>query len=153
MRACVRACVSVILCVCSFYCVSVYVWRECLQGCQRRFKIFSLLSAPTHFSLCTAAQICKSCLLRMQSTRSASIYSVLPLSLHSPLPLCSFCSLSLSFSLCCLHSVFGFQFSLCCSVHGICPQWGILGRWEDFYWTASSLGLVQRTTSFVESLN
>lgn len=51
--------------------------RECLQGCQRRFKIFSLLSAPTHFSLCTAAQICKSVLLRMQSTRSASIYSFL----------------------------------------------------------------------------
>lgn len=41
-------------------CVSVDVRRECLQGCQRRFKIFSLLSAPTHFSLCTTAQICKS---------------------------------------------------------------------------------------------
>lgn len=70
---CVRDCVW----VCSFHRVSVYVRRECLQGCQRRFKIFSLLSAPTHFSLCTAAQICKSSLLRMQSTRSASIYSIL----------------------------------------------------------------------------
>lgn len=68
-----------LLCVCVrfFHCVSMYVRRECLQGCQQRFKIFSLLSVPTHFSLCTAAQICKSSLLRMQSTRSASIYSIL----------------------------------------------------------------------------
>lgn len=49
--------------------------EERLQGRQRRFKIFSSLSAQTHFSLCTAAQICKWSLLRMQSTRSASIYS------------------------------------------------------------------------------
>lgn len=79
------ACLCAILWVCSFHLVSVCERRECLQGCQRRFKIFSLLSAPTHFSLCTAAQIWKSSLLRMQSTRSASIYSIL----LSPPSLCT----------------------------------------------------------------
>lgn len=141
--------------VCSFYHVSVYVRRECLQGCQRRFKIFSLLSAPTHFSLCTAAQICKSSLLRMQSTRSASIYSILlsPSLCANPPSLFSLLSFShpLSSSLRCLHSVFGFLFGLSCSVHGICPQWGIVERWEDFYWAASSQGLVQRSGSFFQS--
>lgn len=29
------------------------------QGCQRYFEILGSLSAPTYFSLCTAAQICK----------------------------------------------------------------------------------------------
>jgi len=132
---------------CSFHHVAEYVRRECLQGCQRRFKIFSLLSAPTHFSLCTAAQICKSSLLRMQSARSASIYSIL----HSPLdvlalpPFLSVLSaLPLSSSFCCLLSVFGFLFGLSCCVHGICPQWGIIPRWEDFFWAAWSLSLVQR---------
>ncbi len=113
--------------VCSFHRASVYVRRECLQGCQRRFKIFSLLSAPTHFSLCTAAQICKSTLLRMQSTRSASIYSILlaPSLLHSPSLSVLLCSLFLSppsSSLRCLHSVSAFLFGLSCSVHGICPH-------------------------------
>lgn len=75
-----------------------------------------------------------------------------PLSvLNPPLSLFSLLSLSLSFNLRCLHSVFGFLFGLSCSVHGICPQWGIVGRWEDFYWAASSLGLVQRSTSFFKS--
>lgn len=129
--ACECLCVCVILWVCSFLCVSVYVRRECLQGCQRRFKIFSLLSAPTHFSPCSAAQICKSVLLRMQSTRSASIYSILlspSLSVSAlTLPLCSspLSSSLLSSPLGCLHSVFGFLFGLSCSVPGICPHWGI----------------------------
>lgn len=104
VHTCIWTCIRVRLCVNlwvrSFY-VSVYVRRECLQGCQRRFKIFSLLSAPTHFSLCTAAQICKSSLLRMQSTRSASIYSILlsPSLCTHPLSLCSLCSLPFSLSL------------------------------------------------------
>lgn len=67
--------------------------EERLQGRQRRFKIFSSLSAQTHFSLCTAAQICKWSLLRMQSTRSASIYS-------SPLARSSFLTLAIPLSLC-----------------------------------------------------
>lgn len=78
--------------------------EERLQGRQRRFKIFSSLSAQTHFSLCTAAQICKWSLLRMQSTRSASIYSS-PLarslalrSPHSPSLSLSLCSSRLSVS-------------------------------------------------------
>lgn len=77
LKSSVCACVFMCSWMHPFLCVSVYVRRECLQRCQWRFKIFSLLSAPTHFSLCTAAQICKSSLLRMQSTRSASIYSIL----------------------------------------------------------------------------
>lgn len=83
--------------VCVFMYASVYTSRERLQRCQLRFNIFSLLSAPTHFSLCTAAQICKCSLLRMHSTRSASIYSIL----FSP-------------SLQCLHAAFAFLFGLCC---------------------------------------
>lgn len=120
--------VCVYVCACVFHGVSVYVRRECLQGCQWRFKIFSLLSAPTHFSLCTAAQICKSSLLRMQSTRSASIYSILLspcFCTHPPsLFISSLCFSTPpppSFSLRCLHSAFGFLFGLSCSVHGICP--------------------------------
>lgn len=128
--------------------------RECLQGCQRRFKIFSLLSAPTHFSLCTAAQICKSILLRMQSTRSASIYSFL-LSpsqcthppFHSvpipPPPTIPFLLSPLCLWFCCLVRAALF--------FGICTQWRIIGRWKDFFWAASSLdqhhsfSLVQNT--------
>lgn len=123
---------------------SVCARRECLQACQRRFKIFSLLSAPTHFSLCTAAQICKSSLLRMQSTRSAPIYSILlspSFSVHS-------CSLFLPPpSPPTVSSLFG----LSCSVHSICPIWGVVLWWEDFYWVPSGLWLsneVQR--SFTE---
>lgn len=33
--------------------------RAWAQGCQQRFEILVSLSAPTHFCLCTAAQICK----------------------------------------------------------------------------------------------
>lgn len=116
-----------LLCVCLrahfFQCVSMYVRRECLQGCQRRFKIFSLLSAPTHFSLCTAAQICKSSLLRMQSTRSASIYSILlspSFCTHPPSLFISALSAAPLFSLL-SQSVLPlvFLFGLSCSVCGI----------------------------------
>lgn len=117
----------------AFHRVSESVSKVCLQGCQRRFKIFSLLSAPTHFSLCTAAQICKSTLLRMQSTRSASIYSIL----LSP----SRCTHPPSLPLILVLLSLVFLFGLSCSVHGICPRWGIIERWKAFFWAGFNLNL------------
>lgn len=121
--------------------VSVDVRRECLQGCQRRFKIFSLLSAPTHFSLCTTAQICKSI---SSECRAPDQLQFIPFSsvLLSALtvPLCSFFSLLLythpPFS-----TAFGFLFALSCSVHGVCPHWGVVLRCEDFYQAPSRIWL------------
>lgn len=72
-------------------------------------------------------------------------------SLSQRSPSLSVLSVSLPLSSCCLPSLFGFLFGLSCSVHGICPQWGIAERWEDFYWAASSRGLVQRSGSFFQS--
>lgn len=137
--------------MCSLHRVSVYVRRECLQGCQRRFKIFSLLSAPTHFSLCTAAQICKSSLLRMQSTRSASIYSIL----LSP----SFCTHppSLFFSTLCFSpslsavSILSLVFCLVLAAlfMAYAPNEELYGG--ERISTEQLQGLVQRSASFFQS--
>lgn len=40
-----------------------------------------------------------------------------------------------------------FLFGPSCSVHGICPQWGIIERWKDFFWVPSSLNSLHRNVS------
>ena len=157
------------LCVC--VCVCRYVWvlecvpstvYQCLWGesacrgvsgglrysacCQHRHIS---PSAPLHRYANPASSECRApdqlqfipfCSLPLSALTLPLCFALLSVSLHPPL---------LFFSLSCLHSVFGFLFGLSCSVHGICPHWGIVWRWEDFYWAAFKSGLSAKRCSIL----